>query len=257
MNFNKAGSGPPVILVHGLGASKFSWEQTARELSSRFTTFAVDLLGFDHSPAPADFGFTVAGQADAVKEFVRNEHLPEPIIIVGHSMGGSICLELAAKAGQSGFPSLNKVVLIDPLAPPPPPAFLPIDLSGLQAPPKVLAEKILRRIYKPGSIVNQGVIDGYADGLSSSDQIIALRSSALSLVDLSFSTTTLGKIKTETLIIWGEDDPILPPNKPIGRAEELRKALFKASLEMVKNCGHVPQEEAPMETNKLIAEFLK
>jgi pimeloyl-ACP methyl ester carboxylesterase len=105
--------------------------------------------------------------------------------------------------------------------------------------------------------VNQGVIDGYADGLSSSDQIIALSRSTLSLHDLSFSTTTLGKIKTETLIIWGEDDPILPPNQPIGRTEELRKALFNASLKMVKNCGHVPQEEAPMETNKLIADFLK
>ena len=128
MNFDKAGAGPPVILVHGLGASKFSWKQTVPELSPRFTTFAVDLLGFGHTPAPAHFDFTVAGQADAVKELVRNEHLPEPIIIVGHTMGGSICLELAAKAGQSGFPSLNKVVLIDPLAPPPRPG-VPADRS--------------------------------------------------------------------------------------------------------------------------------
>jgi pimeloyl-ACP methyl ester carboxylesterase len=106
MIFDKEGSGPPVVLIHGLGASAFSWKQTIPALSPHFTTYAVDLLGFGRSsPAPAGFDFTVPAQAEAVRAFMQEQHLPEPIIIIGHSMGGSVCLELAAQANRGASPT--------------------------------------------------------------------------------------------------------------------------------------------------------
>jgi pimeloyl-ACP methyl ester carboxylesterase len=254
MIFDKEGSGPPVVLIHGLGASAFSWKQAIPALSPHFTIYAVDLLGFGRSsPAPAAFDFTVPAQAEAVRAFMQEQHLPEPIIIIGHSMGGSICLQLAAQS-RGASPSLEKMVLIDPVAPPPLPSSAVLSPNELKDAPEILAGKILKRIYMPGSVVDSQVIAGYAKGLSLPGQIEALRRHSTSLLQVSFPQATLGAIKTETLIIWGKEDPILPPD---GRAEELRAALFQASLEIVTNCGHVPQEEAPEITNKLIGNFLK
>src|SRR4051812_33694936 len=102
MNFDKKnGSGAAVVLIHGLGASLFSWRDTVEALSPRFTTYAVDLLGFGESPAPAGFACTAEAQAQEVAKFMTAQGLSNPIII-GHSMGGSVCLYLAQRAGQSG-----------------------------------------------------------------------------------------------------------------------------------------------------------
>ena len=55
MYFQKQGSGPPVVLIHGLGASCFSWRDTVKALEGRHTTYAVDLLGFGQSLALRHF----------------------------------------------------------------------------------------------------------------------------------------------------------------------------------------------------------
>src|SRR2546421_7769178 len=120
MNFEKKGSGPAVVLIHGLGAYSFSWRETVAALSGRFTTYAVDLLGFGKSKTPDKFEFTAKEQADAVAKFMTTEGLSNPIII-GHSMGGSVCLYLAEKAGTVGVPNFSKMVLIAPVASPPTP----------------------------------------------------------------------------------------------------------------------------------------
>ena len=65
MHAEELGAGPPVVLVHGLGAYSISWKETALALSSKYSTYAVDLLGFGKSPAPAGFAYTAKAQADA------------------------------------------------------------------------------------------------------------------------------------------------------------------------------------------------
>jgi pimeloyl-ACP methyl ester carboxylesterase len=121
MHFEKQGSGPPVVLVHGLGAYSFSWRDMIASLKENYTTYALDLLGFGQSPAPQDFPDTMVAQADAVCDFMRMQNLDNPILI-GHSMGGGVSLRVAEKAGQNGQPSLKKLILIAPVAYPPSPA---------------------------------------------------------------------------------------------------------------------------------------
>ncbi|MGB9368123.1 MAG: alpha/beta hydrolase [Xanthobacteraceae bacterium] len=265
MHFEKAGFGDPVVLIHGLGASSFSWRDTAAALSKKYTTYNVDLLGFGKSAAPAGFAYTAKVQADEVAKFITAHKLSNPAII-GHSMGGGICLYLADQAARGAIPSLGKMVLVAPVASPPrtsPPSgpiaelATMIKLPGFDPAPfsRQLAELVLRRAYKPPPppVFPTAQIDGYADGLSSVDQMRAFITHSDSLDEISFADSTLKGINTKTLVIWGEDDPFLS----FTLAEPLKDALGDASLKPVKNCGHIPHEEQPKETNKLIEDFLK
>lgn len=251
MHFDKQGSGPPVVLVHGLGAYLFSWRDTVAALSPRHTTYAVDLLGFGKSPPPTHF--TIEAQADEVAALIAKERLTNPVII-GHSMGGGVCLDLASRVGA---PSLSKMILIAPLTAPPSPTAGSIgDFAAvMQAsnPAQALAEKLLKRAYAPTSTVTPAQIAGYARGISSEDQILAFYKYTKTVANVSFPATALSRINTETLIIWGKQDRVLPYDE---RADKLKQAIPGATLKPIENCGHIPHEEKPAETNKLITDFL-
>jgi pimeloyl-ACP methyl ester carboxylesterase len=257
------GSGPAVVLIHGLGAYSYSWRDTAAALSAHYTTYAVDLLGFGQSAAPADFAYTAKAQAEAVAAFMKDQGLSSPIII-GHSMGGGVCLYLAGLAGQGGVPNLSKMVLVAPVASPPTVSLGEGNMMALAAAtklpdfdaPKVgrdLVTIALRKGYKNFSLIKPGLIDEYAKGLSKPDQILAFARHSLDLDEISFSPSELSGIKIETLIIWGTDDPFLEPL----RADKLKGKLPNASIKWINDYGHFPHEEHPAETNKAIVNFLK
>lgn len=251
MYFDKRGSGPAVVLVHGLGAYSFSWRDTVAALSGNFTTYAVDLLGFGESAAPSGFAHTAKAQAVAVADFIKAQGLSNPIII-GHSMGGAVCLYLAT---QAGAPSLSKMILIDAVASPPKPSAggtRTAPSAGMDL-PTALATHALEEAYAVPKRITAPQIAGYAKGLSSSSQQEAFFKHTSKLGEVSFSASELAGIKIKTLIIWGEDDKILC----MKRGEDLARALPDAKLERIKSCGHIPHEEQPKETNDLIANFLK
>jgi pimeloyl-ACP methyl ester carboxylesterase len=258
MHFEKNGSGPPVVLIHGLGAYSFSWRATVAALSGSFTTYAVDLLGFGKSPAPA--AYTAEAQAEAVAAFIKAQGLSNPSI-VGHSMGGSVCLYLAAQPAKAGALSIGKMVLIDAVAPELPAAMRTILAKVSAVPalpdlsPSALAKIKAKTILESAQIapVTQEQIDGYAMGLSTPGQARALKEHAQTLSAVSFSKPALGAIKTKTRVIWGKDDPWLP----LTQGNTLKAWLGNADLKEIANCGHIPHEEKPAETNKHIADFLK
>lgn len=255
MHVEKHGAGPAVVLIHGLGAHSFSWRDTAAALSGRFTTYAVDLLGFGKSAAPPGFACTAKAQADAVADFMRTQGLTNPII-VGHSMGGAVCLYLAAQAGTGKVPTLSKMVLAAPVTKPPSLPFAAGSVGApsavMELPGRLVAKMVLEQAYADASRITPAQIDGYAKGLSSPAQKQALTAHAANLAKISFSPAELGKIKTETLVVWGEDDTFLP----IENGEALQKGLPNASLERIADCGHIPHEEHAGKTNRLIAAFL-
>lgn len=256
MYFEKQGSGPPVVLIHGLGAYSFSWRDTVAALKDNHTTYAVDLLGFGQSPAPPEFPSTMSAQADAVSVLIKEQGLVDPILI-GHSMGGGISLRVAEQAGKNGLPKLEKLILIAPVAFPPNGTFganlgnlsqvLKSSDFGQSESSQRLVREILEQAYADPERISPQQIDGYAKGLSSRSQLTALLEHRSKLSQVSVPITV------DTLIIWGKQDNFIRLEE---HGKKLASILPNALLKTIDDCGHIPQEEQPVETNKFITAFL-
>ncbi len=95
LNVISRGSGPPIVFLHGMGASAATWDAVAEALSDRYSTMAVDLPGHGGSPCPEDpEAFTRDGALADVDELL--DTLDEPALLVGHSLGGYLALAHAA-----------------------------------------------------------------------------------------------------------------------------------------------------------------
>jgi pimeloyl-ACP methyl ester carboxylesterase len=105
LNVERRGSGPPLLLVHGLGASWPSWSPVLDELARHRQIVAIDLPGFGGSD-PLPVGVTFAGLTDAVAEFISSEGL-DGVDTVGSSMGARIVLELARRGVGGDTVALN------------------------------------------------------------------------------------------------------------------------------------------------------
>lgn len=100
---NVAGdSGPPIVLVHGFGASAYHWRYNIIELAKKHRVFAVDLLGFGWSDkALVDYSQTV--WSDQIADFIKEVVDDGPVVLAGNSLGGYNSLATAAR-----FPELVK-----------------------------------------------------------------------------------------------------------------------------------------------------
>ena len=95
LNVISRGSGPPIVFLHGLGASAATWDAVAEALSARHLTMAVDLLGHGESPCPDDPGeFSRDTALEDLDDLLAT--LDEPALLVGHSLGGYMALAHAA-----------------------------------------------------------------------------------------------------------------------------------------------------------------
>ena len=87
-----AGSGPPIVLVHGLMTSSYSWRYVIGPLSERHRVYAPDLVGSGETDAPGDLVYSVANVARFLVAYVRRLEVEAPYL-VGNSLGGLYCLK--------------------------------------------------------------------------------------------------------------------------------------------------------------------
>ncbi len=104
------GSGPPVILIHGIASSSVTFEFLVPLIADRHRVISIDLMGFGGSPAPADATYTVEEHVAALERTIRKLRLREKFVLVGHSMGSLIGARYAAVHGKR----LTKLVLVAP-----------------------------------------------------------------------------------------------------------------------------------------------
>lgn len=104
------GSGPVVILIHGIASSSVAFEYLVPLLEDRHRVISIDLLGFGESPAPHDAEYTLEEHVAAVNRTIQSLGLRAPFVLVGHSMGGLIATRFAALYPRR----LVKLVLVSP-----------------------------------------------------------------------------------------------------------------------------------------------
>ncbi|VAH19305.1 unnamed protein product [Triticum turgidum subsp. durum] len=95
VNYLVRGEGPPVLLVHGFGASVAHWRRNIGVLSESNTVYAIDLLGFGASDKPAGFSYTMETWAELILEFL-DEVVKRPTVLVGNSVGSLACVIAAS-----------------------------------------------------------------------------------------------------------------------------------------------------------------
>ena len=113
--YEEAGKGPPLLLIHGFGASTYTWRHIAPELAQTHRVIAVDLKGFGQSDKPFDSRYSVFDQAELLAELIEEKDLRN-LTLVGHSFGGGVALVLALEANQRLEGRIARLVLLDSIA---------------------------------------------------------------------------------------------------------------------------------------------
>lgn len=198
----KAGSGPPVLLVHGGADDSSTWIETIAALSGSYTCYAPDLIGFGRSDNPKS-SYHISDFAEFILDFINALGL-KTVALVGHSLGGRICLEVAFRAPGK----LSKLVLVS--------ATGFCRLSRLGSFLGTAAWGVRKALRRP---------QPYPKFLIREDEDRDWR-----------CLDALPALKIPTLIIWGDRDPYYP----LAQAIHARNLLPSARWEVIAGTGHAP-----------------
>lgn len=227
------GDGPPLILIHGLSGSSRWWQRNIPTLSRHFHVYAVELPGFGSNrsrPLSPQKQFVLRDTARLLVEWMDESGL-ERADIMGHSMGGYIAVDLAAEYPER----VNHIVLVDA-------ALLPVGATVRQS-TVALARSMLRL---PRDFVPVLAVDAMRAG-----PFTSLRASRqLHARDL---RPRLADIHAPTLVVWGEDDNVVP----LSVAVEIAAAIPGARLEVIPNAAHSPMWDRAADFNTLVVSFLQ
>ncbi len=261
VHYKTQGQGEPAfILMHGFGASVFSWREVMKPLADFGTVIAYDRPGFGLTERPMTWQgvnpYSSEGQVALLFGLLDALGI-EHAILTGNSAGGTLALQAALHAPER----VQALILVDAAVyMDGPPRLLQPILRAPQA--RWLGPLLVRYIRSYGidlierawhdpSRLTPEILAGYQKPLRAENWDRALWEVTLAwrphgLLD------RLDEINVPVLVITGDDDRIVPIDQAIRLAEELPKA----SLEILGNCGHLPQEECPQAFLEAVTTFM-
>jgi len=259
--YEEKGQGSPILLIHGFGASAYTWRRIAPALAETHRVIAVDLKGFGQSDKPFDERYSIVDQAELLKQLIAENDLRD-LTLVGHSFGGGVALLLALDDDPRLQGRISKLVLLDTIAYAQdiPVAFRMLDMAVVShlgvrmLPPAVQARLALRIAYLDNSKIEDEEVEMYAAPLRTAAGKHAIIHSARQIIPegLEEISERYKTITVPTLIGWCDHDRIVPLDVGL----KLRRTLPNAHLKIIDDCGHMPQEEQPEATLELIQSFL-
>jgi pimeloyl-ACP methyl ester carboxylesterase len=242
------GSGPVVVLLHGLGSRKEDWLPVVGPLSQKYRLLVPDQIGFGHSDKPL-MDYRVQTYVDFLDEFLRDLKV-EKASLVGESLGGWISALYAAEiTGGAHIVPVEKLVLVDAAGlnqeKPVPPVLNPSTLAAMRG----LMEAVF---YDTSWLTEDALRKIFADKLSVHDgytvrSILTSPSLASERLD-----SRLGEIHVPTLVVWGKQDNLLP----IASGERYAAGIPGARMISFEKCGHVPPIEKTEEFVSAVTAFL-
>jgi len=248
------GSGPPLVLVHGLGGCREYWAWVFPNLVGRFRVIALDLPGFGDSTAPEREHLRSTNAADLLYEFVSALGLNQPIL-VGHSMGGGLALRSAVRHAKtfSGVMALS------------PPGFgREIDVVSRLLTLPLVGEMLFKPTHAtifstlkcPATTAGvEHLVRLTYERMSREDARLRHLTILRQGVDITGQTLLFERAELKNLtlrvkIVWGEYDTVFPAKQ----AEHVPELLPNAEVTLVPS-GHMILLEQPNLLSQLIAEF--
>lgn len=240
VTYDEAGSGFPVVLVHGNFASKRWWTEQLAKPPEGLRLIALDLPGFAGTPGLPD-GPSITAWAAAVHEFT--EHLGlERYALVGHSLGGAVVQGVLIHHGKR----VTNALLVDSSPPggfPPADERLPI-WKQLQTDTALLSASLLAIMPTAQISYFTKIV---ADGQQMDDRYYA--GNAVALGEYDFTAQT-GAVNTPVHVLHGAQDTIVSTEMA-----EATAAAYNAELTVWDDVGHSPQVEAPERFTALLSEI--
>lgn len=250
-------NGPAIVLLHGSNASLHAWEPWVAQIGDQFRLVSIDLPGHGLTgPVPGD-DYSQEAMTQFVNEFTTVMHI-ERFALAGHSMGGGVAARFALH-----FPErLTQLILVDAGGLP---SKIPRDPGiGFTLARTPLLRNVMLYV-SPRGIFEEGLKKAFYNDAFATPQMInrywelnrreGNRAASLKRFQTpqdAFIEDNVGKIRTPTLILWGDQDTLVP--RDVGEA--FNRAIKGSKLVVFKNCGHLPMEELPDQSARVVREFL-
>ena len=242
---------PLLVLLHGFGASSFSWQKVSEPLTQFGNVVAYDRPAFGFTERPTEWGslnpYSLKGQKSILDSLIAKFGAGRKVVLVGHSAGGQIAAEFARLNPKK----VDSLILVDPaiLTTGGVPSWLTwvLDIPQLDRVGPLLVgqisssgDSVIRRSWFDESKITPEIFDGYRAPLEIKGWERAFWEfvKAPKVTDLS---DNLAELSQNTLVITGDTDNIVPT----ADAVKLATLLPSAELEVIANTGHLPQEESP------------
>jgi pimeloyl-ACP methyl ester carboxylesterase len=261
--YRAAGSGPVVVLVHGITSTSATWENVIPYLAEHFTIIAPDLIGHGESAKPRG-DYSLGAYASGVRDLMIALG-QERATVVGHSLGGGIAMQLAYQ-----FPErCERLVLVDSgglgheishilrvASLPGTELLLPLLVNDRvlgvgQATGRLLGRMGLRVHTDLGEVLrgHASLNDGEARSafLHTLRTIVDVRGQRVDASDRIHLASQL-----PFLIVWGERDPIIP----VAHAHAAHALVPGSRLEIFPDAGHFPHLDDPLRFVRLLLEFI-
>ncbi len=261
--YRRAGSGPAVLLVHGMAGSSVTWQPVIDELAEYFTVIAPDLPGHGRSDKPRG-DYSLGAHASFLRDLLHHLELPGATV-VGQSLGGGIAMQFAYQHPElcqrlvlvsSGGLGDEVSGLLRALSAPGmeyvlPVAFVPAIGNGIAGLARLMGKVGLR----PSPEIEQMFL-AYRS-LADAETRTAFMHTLRSVVDLHGQrVSALDKIylaaQVPTLIVWGDEDRIIP----VEHAHHAHEAIPGSRLEIFEGTGHFPHADQPRRFADLLRGFI-
>ena len=250
----------PIVLNHGTGSSLHTYDIWSNSLKKTNRIIRMDLPAFGLTGPFINKDYSISNYISFLKDFLNNLNI-EQCILVGNSLGGEIAWRFAIEE-----PSMTrKLILIDASGYPVNSKSIPIAFKLVKIPilnkfltyitPHFLVRSSIENVYFDKSKVSDSLVNRYFD-------LTLRKGNRQAIVDrLKISTTlangikkhtSINKIKQKTLIIWGNNDQLIP----VENAYKFNNDIKNSKLVVMQHTGHVPMEEKPLKSLKIVMDFL-
>lgn len=253
----QAGSGEAVLLLHGFGASSYSWRKVMPRLADSYRVIAPDLNGFGWTRRPEALeAYTIEGQARMVIGLLDALDV-DRVHIVGHSYGGGLALWLAATRAQR----VRSLVLVDSTLP-----SYASERRSILASFRLAVSASVRTVFLRRTYIRRALERSFFDRRLVTDDLVDAYRARLRVegatrayqgltapADGPDTRIDLARITQPTLLVWGLQDTLLSPV----HAKEAADRIPDASFVGLDRCGHIPAEERPDALLDAVLPFLE
>ncbi len=211
----------PIIFLHGLGGTGNSWTKLSPYLDEKIGLYLIDLLGHGHSDKP-EMDYTIEVQEKAISEFITSNGI-ENYTLMGNSYGGWVSLRFTVDIKEP-----RKLILEDSAG---------INITYGEVPEETRNE-FINKVVKSNEFNSKHVIESIIKNNANPKWKV--------------KEEELGRIRTDTLIIWGTDDHVID----IKYGERLNFLIPKSKLKKIEYGGHTPHIRKPKEVANEIVSFI-